>query len=132
MLAVDATAVEDAAGLVAPPPETLDEMIERFAGDLVDYQSRRYADRYRASGRSRRTAEQAVDPDSTALTDAVARNLYKLMAYKDEYEVARLLLLDESRERYEKIGGKRHEGHLSPAPADAAGDGDEEQAEVAA
>ena len=48
-LAVDATAVEDAAGLVAPPPETLDEMIERFAGDLVDYQSRRYAERYRAT-----------------------------------------------------------------------------------
>jgi indolepyruvate ferredoxin oxidoreductase len=54
-----------------------------------------------------RAAEQSAVPGSTALTDAVARNLYKLMAYKDEYEVARLLLLDESRERYEKIGGKR-------------------------
>jgi indolepyruvate ferredoxin oxidoreductase len=106
-LAVDAAAVEDAAGLVAPRPETLDEMIDRFADDLVDYQSRRYADRYRATVDRVRAAEQSAVPGSTALTDAVARNLYKLMAYKDEYEVARLLLLDESRERYEKIGGKR-------------------------
>ena len=39
--AVDPAGVEDAAGLVAPPPETLDEMIDRFADDLVGYQSRR-------------------------------------------------------------------------------------------
>jgi indolepyruvate ferredoxin oxidoreductase len=37
--------------------------------------------------------------------DAVARNLHKLMAYKDEYEVARLLLLPESRAAYEAVGG---------------------------
>jgi indolepyruvate ferredoxin oxidoreductase len=104
-LAVDQASVEDAAGIVAPPPETRDEMIERLADDLVGYQSRRYADRYRAVVDRVRAAEQAVDPGSTALTDAVARNLHKLMAYKDEYEVARLLLLDESRERYEAIGG---------------------------
>jgi indolepyruvate ferredoxin oxidoreductase len=106
-LAVDPTAVEEAAGLVAPAPETLDEMIDRLADDLVGYQSRRYADRYRATIDRVRTAERAVDPDSAALTDAVARNLHKLMAYKDEYEVARLLLLDESRERYEAIGGDK-------------------------
>ena len=55
-------------------------------------------------------------PARPALTDAVARNLHKLMAYKDEYEVARLLLLDESRDRYEAIGGKRTKVtyHLHP------------------
>jgi indolepyruvate ferredoxin oxidoreductase len=105
--AVDPAAVEHAAGLVDPPPETLDELIDRFALDLVGYQSRRYADRYRATVDRVRAAEQSVVPGSTDLTDAVARNLHKLMAYKDEYEVARLLLLDESRERYEAIGGKR-------------------------
>ena len=41
------------------------------------------------------------------LTEAVQRNLHKLMAYKDEYEVARLLLLPESRAQAESVGGKR-------------------------
>jgi indolepyruvate ferredoxin oxidoreductase len=105
--AVDPAGVEAAAGLVAPPPESLDELIDRLADDLVGFQSRRYADRYRAGVDRVRAAERAIDPGSTALTDAVVRNLHKLMAYKDEYEVARLLLLDESRARYETIGGKR-------------------------
>ncbi|MGH9132457.1 MAG: indolepyruvate ferredoxin oxidoreductase family protein [Ilumatobacteraceae bacterium] len=105
--AVDPAAVEHAAGLAPPPVETLDALIDRLADDLVGYQSRRYAQRYRDRVSRVRAAEQAVETDSTVLTDAVARNLHKLMAYKDEYEVARLLLLDESRERYESIGGKR-------------------------
>ena len=70
--------------------ETLDEVIERRVAFLSDYQNARYGRRYgNLVGRVREAEEKAV-PGSTALTDAVARSLFKLMAYKDEYEVARL------------------------------------------
>ncbi len=65
-------------------PKTLDETIAHRAAFLSQYQNRRYAARYR-----RRVASiHALG--SEALTTAVARNLFKLMACKDEYEVARL------------------------------------------
>ncbi len=70
--------------------ETLDEVIERRVQFLSQYQSKRYGRRYRAQVERVRAAEAEADPNSTALTDAVARSLFKLMAYKDEYEVARL------------------------------------------
>src|SRR5690606_15816125 len=78
---------------------------DRLAADLSDYQNARYARRFRAKVDAVRAAEAAVDAESTELTATVARNLHKLMAYKDEYEVARLALLDESRRRYEEVGG---------------------------
>jgi indolepyruvate ferredoxin oxidoreductase len=69
-----------------PTPETmpLDELVAHRTKELVAYQSQAYADRYRLR------VEQAAKAGSEALTRAVATNLYKLMAYKDEYEVARL------------------------------------------
>ena len=57
---------------------------------LARYQDRRYADRYLGSVERVRAAEAGASPGSTALTDAYARSLFKLMSYKDEYEVARL------------------------------------------
>ena len=103
----DRAAVERAADLPAPAaPETLDELIDRLADDLVGYQSERYAERFRAVVAGARDAERRVDHDSTAFAAAVARNLHKLMAYKDEYEVARLLLSDEARAGYEEVGGR--------------------------
>lgn len=102
----DPAAVECAANLEPTPPrETLDELIERLAADLVGYQSASYAQRFRMVVADARTAEQAVAPDATGYTAAVARNLHKLMAYKDEYEVARLLLEDAARAGYEAVGG---------------------------
>ena len=75
----------------AQPVETLDEMIARRAAFLTDYQNAAYADRYREFVAKVRAARgRDVAPGSTALTTAVARYLFKLMAYKDEYEVARL------------------------------------------
>jgi indolepyruvate ferredoxin oxidoreductase len=69
-----------------PTPETmaLGTLIERRAADLAAYQNQAYADRYLFR------IEQAALAGSEILTRAVATNLYKLMAYKDEYEVARL------------------------------------------
>jgi indolepyruvate ferredoxin oxidoreductase len=60
--------------------------------DLVAYQDRAYAQRYLDLVRRAAQAEAAAAPGQTVLAEAVAGNLYKLMAYKDEYEVARLHL----------------------------------------
>jgi indolepyruvate ferredoxin oxidoreductase len=79
----DAQAVES---LIAPPAAPADHrsIVERRTADLTRYQNAAYAARYGAF-------VGEVEARQPALTDAVARNLYKLMAYKDEYEVARLL-----------------------------------------
>ena len=73
-----------------PTPETmsLDELINGRAGELRAYQNDAYADRYLTKVGKVRAAEASLG--STELTHAVAVSLYKLMAYKDEYEVARL------------------------------------------
>jgi indolepyruvate ferredoxin oxidoreductase len=72
------------------PAKTLDEQIALRANFLTGYQDKAYAGRYRAAVDKVRRAEAAAVPASTKLTEAVAKNLFKLMAYKDEYEVARL------------------------------------------
>ena len=68
--------------------ETLDTLIERRVAYLTDYQNAAYAQSYlRFVGQ----VQQAESPlGKTLLTETVARYLFKLMAYKDEYEVARL------------------------------------------
>jgi len=78
-----------------PTPETmpLDELIAQRTGDLTAYQNAAYAKRYADQVAKVRAAESGLESKagaSEALTRAVAVNLYKLMAYKDEYEVARL------------------------------------------
>jgi indolepyruvate ferredoxin oxidoreductase len=70
--------------------ETLDQMIERRVAFLTEYQDSAYAARYATMIRRVREAEAACLPAETGLTQSVARALFKLMAYKDEYEVARL------------------------------------------
>ena len=65
-------------------------MVERRVAFLTAYQSRRYAARYRAAVEQAKAAEAAKAPGQCGLAEAVARYLFKLMAYKDEYEVARL------------------------------------------
>jgi indolepyruvate ferredoxin oxidoreductase len=72
-----------------PPPVTLDALIDRRAALLADYQDAAYAETYRAAVARVRTAESALGLGE-ALTRAAATFAAKLMAYKDEYEVARL------------------------------------------
>lgn len=69
----------------------LNEIVEDRCRRLVDYHSAAYADRYRALVAKVYAYEQLLWADSDAvLSKAVAVNYYKLLAYKDEYEVARL------------------------------------------
>jgi len=97
-----------------PAAETLDQMIARRSAFLAQYQDRAYAARYEATIARVRSAESAFG--SEKLTDAVARSLFKLMAYKDEYEVARLHtesgFLDELKRQFE--GEFKVTYHLAP------------------
>ncbi|MCY7304542.1 MAG: indolepyruvate ferredoxin oxidoreductase family protein, partial [Rhodoferax sp.] len=68
--------------------ETLDDLITRRVQFLCDYQNAAYAAAYRSFVDTVRARESALG--KTALTEAAVRYLFKLMAYKDEYEVARL------------------------------------------
>ncbi len=69
---------------------SLDELLDRRAADLADYQNPAYAERYRSLVDTVRRAEQSRTHGKQGLAEAVARHAYKLMAYKDEYEVGRL------------------------------------------
>ncbi|MFA7431172.1 MAG: indolepyruvate ferredoxin oxidoreductase family protein, partial [Rhodospirillaceae bacterium] len=89
LAAHDAAAVERAAGVGKAVPLTLPEIIARRTADLESYQDAAYAASYRDMVRRVEAAEARLSPQRE-LTEAVARNLFKLMAYKDEYEVARL------------------------------------------
>ena len=87
----DQASAERAAGLHAEKPvtETAEQLVDRLASDLVAYQGEVYAARYRAIVALAVSADAAATGDG-ALVRNVARQLYRLMAYKDEYEVARL------------------------------------------
>ncbi len=69
--------------------EPLESIIERRAEFLADYQDDSLAERYRSLVERVRRSEQSLGGDAR-LTDAVARSFFRLLAYKDEYEVARL------------------------------------------
>lgn len=76
----------------APADSELHRLLEVRVPDLIDYQDEQYARRYVALVRCAARAEQAQMPGRMGLAEAVARYFYKLLAYKDEYEVARLHL----------------------------------------
>ncbi len=102
---VDPAGVRAAAGIDPKGTEAERDPVELRASDLEAYQSKRLARSYRSVVEQVRAREQEVAPGSTVLTDAVAGNLHKLMAYKDEYEVARLILAPEARAAAESVAG---------------------------
>jgi indolepyruvate ferredoxin oxidoreductase len=69
-------------------PQGVDALVAKRVAFLTDYQNASYAKRYSDVVARVQKAEAACN--KTSLSEAVARNLFKLMAYKDEYEVARL------------------------------------------
>src|SRR5215470_16415455 len=120
----DAKAVD---ALAQPAPEasdparrlsqSFDEMVTRRVAFLTDYQNAAYAARYRALVEQAKAAEAAKASGKCGLAEAVARYLFKLMAYKDEYEVARLYSDPsfEQQVRNEVSGDKlRLSVHLAP------------------
>jgi indolepyruvate ferredoxin oxidoreductase len=72
--------------------DTLEDLVAYRAEFLVGYQNAAYAERYKAFVDKVKAKETAVTGDgkSLLLSESVAKSLFKLMAYKDEYEVARL------------------------------------------
>ena len=103
---------------VAPPRrrETLESLVDHRSAFLADYRNAAYADRYRAFVERVREAERSRAKGMRGLAEAVARGYFKLLAYKDEYEVARLFAAPEFRRRLEATfeGDYTLEFHLAP------------------
>jgi len=96
--------------------QTLDDVIARRVEFLTAYQSAAYARRYGDRIAAVRAAEAKASQGSTVVTEAAAKNLFRLMAIKDEYEVARLYT-DGSFQRQlagQFQGYDRLEFHLAP------------------
>jgi len=74
----------------ALPEATLEQMVADRVRRLTDYQDGAYAGRYLAALKPVIDAERRVAPGDESLSRAAAQSLFRLMAYKDEYEVARL------------------------------------------
>ena len=113
--AVEDLALEGDEGVESAGPASLDELVERRAADLTAYQDAAWASRYRSLVERVREAERALGTGE-ALAGAVARYACKLMAYKDEYEVARLYTDGAFRERLAASfeGDLRVTFHLAP------------------
>jgi indolepyruvate ferredoxin oxidoreductase len=108
--------VEQQGGALEPAAQTLDEIVARRVAFLTAYQNAAYARRYADRIAALRMVEEKAVPGSTIVSEAAAKNLFKLMAAKDEYEVARLYTdrsfarsMAEQFESYQKF-----EFHLAP------------------
>jgi len=112
VLTAEARALVDSVGATGE----LRRLLEIRVPELIDYQDAAYARQYVESVKRVAAAESAAVPGQARLSEAVAQYLFKLMAYKDEYEVARLHLKhDVARALAEEFpGGVRVHYHLHP------------------
>jgi indolepyruvate ferredoxin oxidoreductase len=135
MAAHDPQAVREAAGVVASPAvnalasatsaaflgegkltHSLDESLELRAAFLAEYQDAAYAKQYTDFIAKVRRAEGERTPGLGGLAEAAARYLFKLMAYKDEYEVARLYTSGDFEQRVRETFDGDFRLHLNLAP----------------
>jgi indolepyruvate ferredoxin oxidoreductase len=99
-----------------PKPQTLEDIVAFRAEQLAQYQDAALADRYRARVTQVADIERKLAPGRSGLAEAAARSYHKLLAYKDEYEVARLY----ASPAFEKALGDQFEArrklefHLAP------------------
>jgi indolepyruvate ferredoxin oxidoreductase len=115
--AVDLAAVQKLVLPAAPSlPENLADILAHRMAHLAAYQNDAYAGRYRSLVDRVAAAEAGVMPGKDGIARAVARNYAKLLAYKDEYEVARLYRTAEFRDRLDRQfeSGYRLRFHLAP------------------
>ncbi len=96
------------------PLHAVDQIVADRHARLIDYQNREYADRYRTRVEQIGQLDAKFGRDD--LTRAVARNLYRLMAAKDEYEVARLFTDGQFKSRLAEVFERDYSVsyHLAP------------------
>jgi indolepyruvate ferredoxin oxidoreductase len=107
MSAVEGLMGADKAAATSARMQTLDGIVAYRAVRLADYQDAALAERYRARVAAMAEAERAKAPGRAGLAEAVARGYHKLLAYKDEYEVARLF----TDPAFEKALSEQFEAH---------------------
>jgi indolepyruvate ferredoxin oxidoreductase len=103
-----------------------DALVRLLAADCQAHTDARYARRFLDLVVDAHVAERAVAPGSHDLVEAVARGFHRLLAYKDEYEVARLLLLDDGLAPARAVAGRDDADvtwHLHPPALRARGIG---------
>lgn len=119
----DTTLSAAAAAMIEPLGVTgeVERLLKIRVPELIAYQNSAYAKRYVSVIQRVLQAEKSIVPGQYGLTEAAARYLYKLMAYKDEYEVARLHADPEFLESLDKQFKHGYTIHYHLAPPKFAG-----------
>lgn len=96
--------------------QQLDQLMQTHQTYLSEYQNAAYAERYRRFVETVAATETSAVGRSGSLTESVAKAYFKLLAYKDEYEVARLWTDSAWRRRLDELFEPGYRIHLSLAP----------------